>query len=184
MDKKDLTNLGDEIKDIVQNAVNTRDFHQLNRDISGTVNTALNEVKRSIGINSRSNGNGPINSEPPRNPAYDMYNQRLRQDQRQRQDSKQRQDQRQQQYRRQWQDQRQQQYQGQQQRQYMPAQKTSNTCVPVGRVSGTLLSVFGGIGIGLFGVAVLVLSILSSAFFATSNILEYIVVWTSSVFDW
>ncbi|BCJ92857.1 hypothetical protein acsn021_04260 [Anaerocolumna cellulosilytica] len=48
MNRKNFTDLGDEIKDIVQNAVNSRDFHQLNRDISHTVKGALEEVKSSL----------------------------------------------------------------------------------------------------------------------------------------
>lgn len=40
--------IGDEIKDIVQNAVNSRDFRQLNRDIENTVNSALDEVRRAL----------------------------------------------------------------------------------------------------------------------------------------
>lgn len=46
MDKKGMSNLGDEIKDIIQNAVSSRDFHQLNKDISNTVNSALDEVRK------------------------------------------------------------------------------------------------------------------------------------------
>lgn len=49
MDKRGISNLGDEIKDIIQNAVSTKDFHQLNRDISNTVNSALDEVRRATG---------------------------------------------------------------------------------------------------------------------------------------
>ncbi len=46
MDKKDIPNLGDEIRNIIQNAVNTMDFQQLNKDIGNTVNSALDEVRK------------------------------------------------------------------------------------------------------------------------------------------
>lgn len=46
MDKKDIPNLGDEIRNIIQNAVSTMDFHQLNKDIGNTVNSALDEVRK------------------------------------------------------------------------------------------------------------------------------------------
>lgn len=41
-------NLGDEIKNIVQDAVNNRDFNRLSNDIGRLVNGALDEVKQSI----------------------------------------------------------------------------------------------------------------------------------------
>ncbi len=40
--------IGDEIRDIVQDAINTRDFRQLNKNISDTVNSALDEVRRTL----------------------------------------------------------------------------------------------------------------------------------------
>lgn len=49
MDKRGMPNLGDEIKDIIQNAVSSMDFHQLNKDISNTVNSALDEVRKATG---------------------------------------------------------------------------------------------------------------------------------------
>ena len=41
-------NIGDEIRNIVQDAVNNRDFNRLNRDIGNMVNGALDEARRSI----------------------------------------------------------------------------------------------------------------------------------------
>ena len=43
-------NLGDEIKNIVQDAVNNKNFNRLNRDIEKAVRVALDEVRRSIDI--------------------------------------------------------------------------------------------------------------------------------------
>ncbi|SFR68274.1 5-bromo-4-chloroindolyl phosphate hydrolysis family protein [Anaeromicropila populeti] len=67
MSKRNNLNIGDEIKDIVQNAVNTMDFHQLNSDIGNTVNGALEEVRNSLGIYTINKRN--------RNTAYNKYTQ-------------------------------------------------------------------------------------------------------------
>lgn len=48
MENRDFSNLGQEIKSIVQDAINTRDFQKLNNDIGNTVNSALEEVKASM----------------------------------------------------------------------------------------------------------------------------------------
>lgn len=50
MSKNDFSDLGDQIKDMVQGAVKNMDFEKLNRDISGTVGKALDEVKSSMGM--------------------------------------------------------------------------------------------------------------------------------------
>ncbi len=52
MSKNDFSDLGDQIKDMVQGAVKNMDFEKLNRDISGTVGKALDEVKSSMGMQS------------------------------------------------------------------------------------------------------------------------------------
>lgn len=124
MDKRDLSNLGDEIKDIVQNAVSTMDFHQLNRDIGNTVNNALDEVKKTMRVNQsdRSNWNYRSNSQPRHNNPNEIKNQM--------------------------------------QRRNVSSPKVTNFNVPVGRISGILFTVLGNIGIGVLGIAVLVLSII------------------------
>lgn len=48
MSKNDYSNLGEEIKSIVKEAVNSTDFKQLNKNISNTVNSALEEVKKGV----------------------------------------------------------------------------------------------------------------------------------------
>lgn len=48
MNNRGNLNLGDEIRNIVQDAVNNRDFNRLNRDIRNVVSSALDEVRRSI----------------------------------------------------------------------------------------------------------------------------------------
>lgn len=45
MSKNDFSELGDQIKDIVEDVMDTRNFDQLNKNISDTVNSALNEVQ-------------------------------------------------------------------------------------------------------------------------------------------
>ncbi len=124
MDKRDLSNLGDEIKDIVQNAVSTMDFHQLNRDIGNTVNNALDEVKKTMRLNQsdRSNWNYRPNPQPRHNNPNEIKNQM--------------------------------------QRRNVSSPKVTNFNVPVGRISGILFTIFGNIGIGVLGIAVLVLSII------------------------
>lgn len=51
MNNRGNFNLGDEIRFIVQDAVNNRDFNRLNHDIRNIVNGALDEVKNSLGGN-------------------------------------------------------------------------------------------------------------------------------------
>lgn len=46
MGKKDYVNLGDDIKNIVQDALSSTDFKKLNQNITETVNRALDEVKK------------------------------------------------------------------------------------------------------------------------------------------
>ena len=50
MSRNEFSDLGEQIKDIVQGAVKNMDFEKLNRDISGTVGRALDEVKSNMGI--------------------------------------------------------------------------------------------------------------------------------------
>ncbi len=51
MNNRGNFNLGDEIRFIVQDAVNNRDFNRLNHDIRNIVNGALDEVRNSLGGN-------------------------------------------------------------------------------------------------------------------------------------
>lgn len=59
MSKNDFSDLGDQIKDIVQGAVKNMDFEKLNRDISGTVGRALDEVKSNLGSRYQNGNNAP-----------------------------------------------------------------------------------------------------------------------------
>ncbi|MDR7855704.1 5-bromo-4-chloroindolyl phosphate hydrolysis family protein [Tissierella sp.] len=67
MNRRGNLNLGNQIKDIVQDALNNGDFKTLNREIESVVKGALDEVGRSINrkqVNNHnlSNGNNQINS--------------------------------------------------------------------------------------------------------------------------
>ena len=144
MDKKGLTNLGDEIKDIVQNAVNTRDFHQLNRDIGNTINGALDEVRKAIGPNQRTNQrpNQGFNQGPNQGDGRQWKRQPNPQARRNNPPI----------------------INNHLQKQYVPASNVSIPSNPVGRISGTLLTIFGNIGIGLLGLAILVLMMIGNIF--------------------
>ncbi len=48
MDNREFSNLGDQIRDSVQNAIDSMDFNQLNVTISNTVNSALEEARSQL----------------------------------------------------------------------------------------------------------------------------------------
>ncbi|MDF2514254.1 MAG: 5-bromo-4-chloroindolyl phosphate hydrolysis protein [Herbinix sp.] len=71
MNNRGNSNLGDEIRNIVQDAVSNGDFNRLNRDIGNVVNGALDEVKKSIGRgrdgqqnNKQNNVNWKVSGDP------------------------------------------------------------------------------------------------------------------------
>lgn len=159
MSQKNFSNLGDEIKDIVQNAVNTMDFHQINRDIEHTVRSALNEIRGSLGNNRRGpewkepqdrqnqwNGQGGSNNQTNRQQNQGNWNRSYtaRGDFRQRSNDRRAVVER----------------NATENRSGAVVPRRRNEVVPyveVGRVSGILLTVFGSIGAGLFGIGSLVL---------------------------
>lgn len=49
MDNRDISNIGEQIRSSVQDAIDSMDFKQLNRTISDTVNSALDEARRQLG---------------------------------------------------------------------------------------------------------------------------------------
>lgn len=130
MDKRDFLNLGDDIKNIVQDAVNNRDFHKLNKDIGNTVNSAIDEVRKSIGLNQRDNQQRNRVQYPPpwQNNHYNRNNPNI--------------------------------VNSQVRKQYAPIPIPANSNVPVGRVSGILLTVFGITGSVILGIAATALSII------------------------
>lgn len=48
MNNKDLSDLGDQIRETVQGAIDSMDFKQLNRDITDSVNSALGEARKQL----------------------------------------------------------------------------------------------------------------------------------------
>ncbi len=48
MDRKDFSNLGEDIKEIVSEAVNNMDFNKLSQDIKKTTKDALEEAKAGL----------------------------------------------------------------------------------------------------------------------------------------
>lgn len=168
MSQKNFSNLGDEIKDIVQNAVNTMDFHQINRDIEHTVRSALNEIRGSLGTNHKGPEGKEHQNDQKQWSGQGGYHQANRQ-----------------------------QNQGNRKQSYAAGGNTagrdahlrsgagraasgnniveyrSGAMVPgrkgglvpyaeVGKVSGILMTVFGSIGVGLFGIGALVLVLLGN----------------------
>lgn len=148
-------NLGDEIKNIVKDAVNNRDFKRLNNDIKNVVNGALEEVGRSINQN-RENYHNRINR-PWTNQTGDTKS-----DNENYQSSK---------ASRTWMgNNKSRDSHGNmnhfsdthKQGSFQPKGFTGKTSftVPVGQVSGILLTVFGIIGSSIFGIAAFVLVLL------------------------
>lgn len=163
MDRRNFTDLGEEIKDIVQNAVNSRDFHQLNRDISNTVKGALNEVKDALNSGYGSYRNIQWNSDDSMN--KDKQNENMGEDKtyRKEQDYRKNNDynsnpgtdyKRKQQY--------------EEYKTTVPPKRKNTTSayqkqqypqVPVGKVASILYTVFGSIGMSIFGIGAFVLAI-------------------------
>ncbi len=170
--------IGDEIKDIVQNAINTKDFRQLNKDISDTVNGALDEVHKSlfnsgnrqnwrkpdidIHVNGPQDNNNSTRADNFTNRYGQAYHRNRNEKRNYRSYNNQRQD-----------------FSysaGANQnttKQQAPAVRTQPfPVVPVGNVAGILLTVFGSIGFGITGLAIVALCIIGQitaqiAFFGT-----------------
>lgn len=141
MNRWNKSNIGDEIRNMVQDALNNGDYRRLSRDIDSIVKDALYEVRSSIGLK-RPNRYGwnnqtwdspygkndyQYNTRNNYNDAYDnncnnTYNEKYG-------NSK-------------------------------PDLKQTKLTVPVGQVSGILLTVFGTIGSIAFGIAVITLTLL------------------------
>ena len=130
------SNLGDEIKNIVQDALNNGDFRRLNHDIENVVKGALNEVRRSIDLkqeNHHNRNNQTWNSQADKTNDY----------QKQQSDNNSTMNNYNNAY-----------------RQGKAALKLTKFTTPVGQVSGILFTVFGVIGSAIFGIGVIVLTLL------------------------
>lgn len=128
------SNLGDEIKNIVQDALSNGDFRRLNHDIENVVKGALDEVRRSIDLkqeNHHNCNNKTWNSQTGKTNHY----------QKQQSDNNSTMNNRNNAY-----------------RQDKAASKLAKFTVPVGQVSGILFTVFGVIGSAIFGIGIIVLT--------------------------
>lgn len=138
MSNQKNSNLGDEIKDIVQNALNNKDFNKLNQNIQNVVKSALDEANRSI-----HQKNWNRNNKNTRNTRKN-YSQVHR-----REGGK-----------------------------IKPSVNQSKLAIPVGRVSGNLLTILGIIGTTIFGIGISVMLLLGlfilgkSLFFTIAAILS------------
>ncbi|AFA48236.1 5-bromo-4-chloroindolyl phosphate hydrolysis family protein [Acetobacterium woodii] len=145
MIKKDYSNIGNDIKDIVQNALNSDEFKELNKNISETVNRAMDEVKRSGQYwqeqQRKQRENNQQKSQQDR-----INNSKPRQTTRKRDDQK----------------------NNNRLQSNNSAQMPKKNLIsksPHGRVSGVLLMVFGNIGIGLSLLFFLIFSFLTNVAF-------------------
>lgn len=149
MNNRGYLNLGDEIKNIVQDAVNSKNFNRLNRDIENAVRVALDEVRRSvhIKIDSSQSWNNKTSKANSYQHRYEKDSQIVKsQDPRQQKDN----------------------YSSmnnniayrQQFSQIKPVSRPTKYAVPIGRVSGILLTLFGIIGTSLTGIGLIILGVL------------------------
>lgn len=135
MNNRGGLNLGDEIRNIVQDAVNNRDFNRLNRDIRNFVNGALDEARRSIA--GRHANHQTWNNQSWKADDFQYSHDRTSQT---------------------WNfNNNQQEYQYQQNK---PVPRSNKITVPVGKVSGMLFTVFGSVGSGVSLIASIVLAII------------------------
>lgn len=136
MNNRGNINLGDEIVNIVQNALNNKDFNRLNRDVQNIAKDALDEARMAIGLSSRNPTKGKNDSNTIRQPqptnqtanknVINSYNK------------------------------------VQQPKNKAAALNQTKYTVPMGQVSGVLLSVFGTIGTVALGIAIFVLTLLGN----------------------
>lgn len=134
---KNLQNIGDEIRDIIQNAITTMDFQQLNKDIGNTVNHALKEVKQAAkqaNTNfNRTFANGKLYSNIKeesdiKKSSYTREASRL----------------------------------SEKDNTAVTANRRLPINLNVGKVSGILYTVFGNIGVGILGIAIVVLAVVGN----------------------
>lgn len=152
-DKQDFSEIGDRIKDAVQDAVNSGDFGQLNHVINDSVNGALDEVRWQVNqaherVYKRTDKtveykSGKRSIASSYSTSQSPYRRQMEQKQR---------------------------YTTAKQYQrpdgtivYKNTINVPQIFVKKGKVSGVLLSVFGGIGLGTFGLTALIMAIIWAA---------------------
>ncbi len=170
MNNRGNINLGDEIRNVVQDALSNRNFSRLNHDIRHIVNGALDEVKRSMDWNKADNQEWnhrawKVNEYPNSNSEdtqgwscnnnrHEEYNGNSYNSYAQKEENL-----NQKKYRNNNMNNYNNTYRNGY-RQSKPSSKPGNFTVPVGKISGTLLTVFGSIGSILFGIASIVLALI------------------------
>jgi hypothetical protein len=168
MGKQNFSNIGEDIKNIVQDAVNTGDFRRLSKDIGNTVDNALDEAKKSIKWAKDYRNNSNQNSNPDSVGYQTGYR---NQDSRNR-DSRER-DSRNRDSRNNPMQNKYNNYTNnsnnsnnmnypprtQVRRPYAKNAVIPGKAILVGRVSGILCTIFGNIGVGVLGIAVIVLMV-------------------------
>lgn len=161
MYNKNSSNLGDRIKFIIQNAIDTRDFNQLNRDIEFTVKDAIEDAKDALGAN-RPYHSGDGRRSYRREHANRRKHYRSGWNNEQSRDSS---------------------YADFQteKRSSVSANSTSYPSIPIGRVSGVLLTVFGWILFSLSGISIFVLTLIGAAIH-NLTVLGTISAWLSPLF--
>lgn len=61
MDSRDFSNIGDKIRNTVEDAMNSANYQQLNQKINQTVDMAMNEARRQFGNYQRANKTPYVN---------------------------------------------------------------------------------------------------------------------------
>lgn len=145
MNRRSNSNLGDEIKDIVQNALNNKDFNRLNKDIENIVKGALDEVRKSIDW--KQDKNKSWSNQNSNGQTKDNYSFTIRKERKQNSIMNSHNN-----------------VQWQGNRNSKSALKPTKFTVPMGQVSNILFTVFGAIGSTGFGIAVFVLTLLGFIF--------------------
>lgn len=143
MIKKDYSNVGNDIKDIVQDALNSAEFKELNKNILETVARAMDEVKRSGQYWQEQQRQQRENNQEARKQGANARKTQQKINKPQTRDTA---------------------VKNSYQNANSPVKKLPTNLVsksPHGRISGMLLKIFGGIGIG---VSLLLLLIFSSVF--------------------
>lgn len=152
-DKQDFSEIGDRIKDAVQDAVNSGDFGQLNHVINDSVNGALDEVRWQV-----NQAHERVYKRTDKTVEYKSAKRSIASSYSTSQSP----------YRRQMEQKQRYTTAKQYQRPdgtiiYKNTINVPQIFVKKGKVSGVLLSVFGGIGLGTFGLTALIMAIIWAA---------------------
>lgn len=148
MNRRDSGNLGDEIKDIIQDVLNTNNFNRLNHDIGRTVNSALSDMENMFGGKSRRPDPDslwePLAKEEPPMDAWDENPQQKKATSN---------------------------YEYTKKQNLKPQSNATIAKSPPGNVAGILLIIFGFLGVGIMGISLLV-SVIATAVIGMNTIIN------------